>query len=47
VERGDGFGGRRSRRVDSQFGIASITKSMIAAQVMQLVEGGELSLDAP
>jgi D-alanyl-D-alanine carboxypeptidase len=34
-------------RVDSQFGIASITKSVIAAQVMQLVEAGELSLDAP
>jgi D-alanyl-D-alanine carboxypeptidase len=34
-------------RVDSQFGIASITKSVTAAQVMQLVEAGELSLDAP
>lgn len=33
--------------VDSQFGIASITKSVIAAQVMQLVEAGEVSLDAP
>lgn len=32
---------------DSQFGIASITKSVIAAQVMQLVEAGELSLDDP
>ena len=32
--------------VDSQFGIASVTKSVIAAQVMQLVEAGELSLDA-
>ena len=31
----------------SQFGIASITKSVIAAQVMQLVEAGELSLDHP
>jgi D-alanyl-D-alanine carboxypeptidase len=31
---------------DSQFGIASGTKSVIAAQVMQLVEGGEVSLDA-
>ncbi len=30
---------------DSQFGIASITKSVIAAQVMRLVEAGELSLD--
>ncbi|MEO8424930.1 MAG: serine hydrolase domain-containing protein [Actinomycetota bacterium] len=34
-------------RIDSQFGIASITKSVIAAQVMQMVEAGELSLDAP
>ena len=34
-------------QVDSQFGIASVTKSVIAAQVMQLVEAGELSLDAP
>ena len=34
-------------QVDSQFGIASITKSVIAAQVMQLVEAGELALDAP
>ncbi len=32
---------------DSQFGIASTTKSVIAAQVMQLVEAGELSLDDP
>jgi len=32
---------------DSQFGIASVTKSIIAAQVMQLVEAGEVSLDAP
>ena len=39
--------GVRDVRVDSQFGIASITKSVIAAQVMQLVEAGELSLDAP
>ena len=31
---------------DSQFGIASGTKPIIAAQVMQLVEAGELSLDA-
>lgn len=34
-------------QADSQFGIASGTKSVIAAQVMQLVEGGEVSLDAP
>ena len=33
--------------VDSQFGIASGTKPIIAAQVMQLVEAGEISLDAP
>jgi CubicO group peptidase (beta-lactamase class C family) len=39
--------GVRDVRVDSQFGIASITKSVIAAQVMKLVEAGELSLDAP
>jgi D-alanyl-D-alanine carboxypeptidase len=32
---------------DSQFGIASVTKSVIAAQVMQLVEAGELSLEDP
>ncbi len=39
--------GVRDVRVDSQFGIASITKSVIAAQVTQVVESGELSLDAP
>jgi D-alanyl-D-alanine carboxypeptidase len=33
--------------VDSQFGIASGTKPIIAAQVMRLVEAGEVSLDAP
>ena len=33
--------------VDSQFGIASGTKPIIAAQVMQLVDAGEVSLDAP
>jgi len=32
---------------ESQFGIASVTKSVIAAQVMLLVESGELRLDAP
>ena len=32
---------------DSQFGIASGTKPIIAAQVMQLVDGGEVALDAP
>jgi D-alanyl-D-alanine carboxypeptidase len=39
--------GIRDVRVDSQFGIASVTKPVIAAQVMQMVEAGELSLDAP
>jgi D-alanyl-D-alanine carboxypeptidase len=34
-------------RIDSQFGIGSGTKPIIAAQVMQLVEAGEISLDAP
>jgi len=34
-------------QVDSQFGIASVTKPVIAAQVMQMVEAGELSLDDP
>ena len=33
--------------VDSQFGIASGTKPIIAAQVMQLVEAGEVALDVP
>ena len=33
--------------VNSQFGIGSVTKSVVAAQVMQLVEAGELSLDDP
>src|SRR6185436_14067184 len=33
--------------LESQFGIASITKSVVAAQVMQLVEAHQLSLDAP
>ena len=34
-------------QLDSQFGIGSVTKSVVAAQVMQLVEAGELSLDDP
>jgi D-alanyl-D-alanine carboxypeptidase len=34
-------------QADSQFGIASGTKPIIAAQVMQLVEAGDISLDAP
>jgi D-alanyl-D-alanine carboxypeptidase len=37
----------RDLRVDDQFAIASITKSMIAAQVMSMVEAGELGLDDP
>ena len=37
----------RDLRVDDQFAIASITKSVIAAQVMLMVEAGELGLDDP
>jgi D-alanyl-D-alanine carboxypeptidase len=37
--------GVRDVRVNDQFAIASITKSIIAAQVMQMVEAGELDLD--
>ena len=32
---------------NDQFAIASVTKSIIAAQVMQMVEAGELGLDDP
>ncbi|MFL5796429.1 MAG: serine hydrolase domain-containing protein [Actinomycetota bacterium] len=39
--------GVRKVTVDDQFGIASITKSITAAQVMQMVEAGELGLDDP
>lgn len=39
--------GVRDVRVDDQFAIASVTKSVIAAQVMQMVEAGELGLDNP
>ena len=39
--------GVRDVEVESQFAIASITKTVIAAQVMQMVEAGELSLDDP
>lgn len=39
--------GVRDVRVDDQFFIASITKSIIAAQVMEMVEAGELQLDDP
>jgi D-alanyl-D-alanine carboxypeptidase len=34
-------------RPDDQMAIGSITKSIIAAQIMQLVEAGEISLDDP
>ena len=37
--------GVRAVQVDDQFFIASITKSVVAAQVMRMVEAGELSLD--
>jgi D-alanyl-D-alanine carboxypeptidase len=37
--------GVRDMRPDDQLAIGSITKSVIAAQVMQLVEAGELALD--
>jgi len=39
--------GVRDVRVDDQFAIGSVTKSVIAAQVMQMVEAGELDLDDP
>ncbi len=39
--------GVRDVEVESQFAIASITKTVIAAQVMQMVEAGELDLDDP
>ena len=39
--------GVRDVTVDDQFAIASITKSIVATQVMQLVEAGELALDKP
>jgi hypothetical protein len=35
----------RDVQVDDQFAIASITKSVVAAQVMLMVEAGELGLD--
>lgn len=37
--------GVRNLQVDDQFAIASITKSVVAAQVMLMVEAGELDLD--
>ena len=33
--------------VDDQFAIASVTKTVVAAQVMQMVEAGGLDLDDP
>jgi len=39
--------GVRDVRVDDQFAIASVTKTLVAAQVMQMVEAGELRLDDP
>ena len=39
--------GVRDLRVDDQFTIASITKPVVAAQVMLMVEAGELALDDP
>ena len=39
--------GVRDLTVDDQFAIASVTKSLVAAQVMQMVEAGELGLDDP
>lgn len=39
--------GVRDIRLDDQLNIGSITKSVVAAQVMQLVEAGELALDDP
>jgi D-alanyl-D-alanine carboxypeptidase len=39
--------GVRDVGVDDQFAIASVTKSIIAAQMMQMIEAGELQLDDP
>jgi D-alanyl-D-alanine carboxypeptidase len=39
--------GVRDVRFDDQFAIASVTKPVIAAQVMQMVEAGEVALDDP
>src|SRR5918996_3484650 len=39
--------GVRDVRINDQFAIGSVTKSVIAAQVMQMVEAGELDLDDP
>jgi CubicO group peptidase (beta-lactamase class C family) len=39
--------GIRDVHVNDQFAIASITKSIIAAQIMQMVDAGELDLNDP
>jgi D-alanyl-D-alanine carboxypeptidase len=39
--------GVRDVRINDQFAIGSVTKPVIAAQVMQMVEAGELDLDDP
>jgi D-alanyl-D-alanine carboxypeptidase len=39
--------GVRNIQVEDQFAIGSITKAIVAAQLMQLVEAGEVSLDDP
>ena len=39
--------GVRDLRVNDQFAIGSVTKSVVAAQVMQMVEAGQLDLDDP
>jgi D-alanyl-D-alanine carboxypeptidase len=39
--------GLRDVKVNDQFAIGSVTKSVVAAQVMEMVEAGELALDDP
>ena len=39
--------GVRAMRPDDQLGIASITKTFVAAQVLQFIEAGDLSFDDP
>ncbi len=39
--------GVRALRLEDQFNVGSISKSLVAAQVMQLVEAGDLELDDP
>lgn len=39
--------GVRDLQVDDQFAVASITKSVVAAQVLLMVEAGEIRLDDP